>query len=314
MPLDWISDPAVLEEEGIQVLWERFLAASATRTPFQTPLWARLWWRHFGEGRRLQLGIDPEGGLLPLYREPDGLLRFLGGVDVSDYLDAVAPAEALPDLWGRALADLEGPWDLRDVPQASPTREVLAGAGFREEEEDACPVIPLPESFDAYLASLPGRIRKEVRRKLRAALGEVQARLERFDRPDPEAIETFLSLHRASSPEKRAFMTEQMAAFFRELMELGGAAGWVRLYLLRFFDRPVAACLAFCWDGVLMGYNSGFDPEVLPQYAPGLVIKLLMIREGIEEGLRAFDLLRGKEAYKYTLGARDTFVYRLWRT
>src|SRR6185503_10403324 len=77
--------------------WQALHAASALRSPFLSWTWQSEWARAFAAGDRLQIRrvTDDDGrllGLLPLYEAEPGVLRLLGGVDVSDYLDLLAEA------------------------------------------------------------------------------------------------------------------------------------------------------------------------------------------------------------------------------
>ena len=115
----------------------------------------------------------------------DGELHFNGCVDETDYLDLICKADScrssldLP-CW-IALCNLEEvEWhalDLCNVPDASPTREILPqlaerwGFSFATEVQEVCPVINLPADFEDYLAELDKKQRHEIRRKMRRAKG-----------------------------------------------------------------------------------------------------------------------------------------------
>ena len=59
-----------------------------------------------------------------------------------------------------------------------------------------------------------------------------------------------------------------------------------------------------------MLYNLGYDPAAKP-WSPGVVATAMAIRRAIEQGCAVYDLLRGREAFKYRLGARDRAIYRM---
>src|SRR5258705_63707 len=87
--------------------------------------------------------------------------------------------------------------------------------------EERCPVLALPSSWEAYLASLSGKHRHELMRKTRRlerdapearvssarAPGEIEAR-----------IGEFLDLHRRSRTGKARFMDEPMERLFRRVL------------------------------------------------------------------------------------------------
>ena len=88
--------------------WNGLLARTAAPVLFLTWQWQEHWWRAFGDGRLLRLlrVSDSSGqlmGLLPLYAESGGTLRIVGGVDVSDYLDLLAPVGGEEEAWAALL-------------------------------------------------------------------------------------------------------------------------------------------------------------------------------------------------------------------
>ena len=99
-----------------------------------------------------------------------------------------------------------------------------------------------------------------------------------------------------------------MARFFHRMVPEMAREGLVRLYELELERKPIASVLCFDQGGRFFLYNSGYDPEYAPLSA-GLVSKALCLRDAIECGRRCVDTLRGAEAYKYDLGAKDRMVY-----
>jgi len=74
---------------------------------------------------------------------------------------------------------------------------------------------------------------------------------------------------------------------------------------------PAAAgTIGFAFGGTFFLYNSAFDRE-MQQLGPGMVLVGEDIRLAIEDGCRAFDLLKGDYAYKYRFGAKAREVRRL---
>jgi CelD/BcsL family acetyltransferase involved in cellulose biosynthesis len=315
--------------------WSALLHRSAVDTIFLTPQWQQVWWRHFGAGRelRLLLARDDAGtllGIAPLYAlEQAGrqVLQFVGGVNISDYLDFVVAQGREAEVYRAFLEYLLSeapPWDLLDLhclPGHSPTRagilqQVCAACcpeDFSVQPEEAAPYIPLPGDWEAYLETLDRKQRHEVRRKLRRAEAEAEVRWSRLEDPAglEEAVNNFIRLHRASHPEKDAFMTPPMEAFFRDMAGATMAAGWLNLYTLWLDDRPAATMWCFDYGNDLLVYNSGFDPAWRPELGSGIVLLGNCIQDAIARGKARFDFLRGGEVYKYRFGAVDSAVYHL---
>ncbi len=316
--------------------WRALLERSVTNVLFLTPEWQALWWRHFGAGRELCVLLlrEEEGrlvGIVPLYAfEEEGrrILQLVGGVEVSDYLDFVMERGYEEAVYRAALEFLrqgKGPaWDLLDLhclPGDSPTRfnrlcqvcEECCPGDVEAQPEDAAPYIPLPASWEEYLAGLDKKQRHEIRRKLRRADREAQVEWYRLQDRErlAEEVETFIQLHRASHPEKETFMSPTMADFFREMAAVTFEAGWLSLYTLRLAGRPAASMWCFDYGADLLVYNSGYDPTWQPQLSSGIVLLSYCIQDAIERGKARFDFLRGDEPYKYRFGAVSGAVYRL---
>ena len=333
MRVEMLHDPVLFAQLADE--WSALLRRSVVDTLFLTPRWQQVWWRHFGAGLclRMLLARDDSGALLgiaPLYAKEEAgqiVLQFVGGVDVSDYLDFIVARGLEEEIYRAFLNYLlreAPPWDLLDLhclPGHSPTGAGLlcqvcaecCPGGVSAEREEAAPYIPLPGDWESYLEGLDKKQRHEIRRKLRRAEAEAEVRWERLQDASGlgGAVNNFLALHRASHPEKDAFMTPAMEAFFREMAAVTWTAGWLNLYTLWLDGRPAAAMWCFDYGGDLLVYNSGYDPAYRPELSAGNVLLSYCIQDAIARGKRRFDFLRGGETYKYRLGAVDSAVYHL---
>jgi CelD/BcsL family acetyltransferase involved in cellulose biosynthesis len=315
--------------ETLEGAWAALHARSVTATPFNSVVYSRLWWRHLGMPGALQVWTAWEDGELlgvaPLYETRDEhggpALRFVGGLDLSDYLDVVAE----PGREAEVVSGLLAAWidasccctlDLHALPHASPTREAffrLAREGrvaLSEQQEEVCPVIPLPASWDAYLEGLPGRQRRELRRKLRKAGQDALVAWYNVERADlEEEIEHFLRLHALSSPEKAHFMNPARRAFFMDLAREFCALGWLDLCFLLVDGVRAAAYFSFLFRDQVLVYNSGFDEQVNEGLSPGWLLLCFHIEWAIAKGHTRYDFLRGDEEYKFRFGAKAEPIY-----
>lgn len=311
-----------------EATWQNLLSQSATNVVFLTHAWQRIWWDHFGAGRDLVLlsvrdGEDRLVGIAPLFQEGNAV-GFGGGADVSDYLDVIARSDDVPAVWSAVLQHLHGgDWttlDFHSLPAASPSVGALpvlaAERGYQAATvgEDVCPILELPESWDAFLALLSKKDRHELRRKLRRLEGAGQFRVYAADRDgDLEALAKdmtdFLRLHRVSREEKAEFMTRDMEDFFRAVAEHFVPLQIQRTFFIELDGVRVASCICFDYCGNRYLYNSGYD-HAYQQLSVGLLLKALCIQDAIECGKPVFDFLRGDEPYKYDLGGRDVPLYR----
>jgi CelD/BcsL family acetyltransferase involved in cellulose biosynthesis len=244
---------------------------------------------------------------------------------VSDYLDIIAPPEFTRQACATLLdflAERQG-WqalDLRSLPAGSPTAGALAelaesrGWSVQVGREDVCPVLVLPDTWDGYLTDrLDKKKRHELRRKMRKAERETNVHWYWGEEQEPEqALQIFFELHRASDPEKDAFMSERMEGFFRDVAQAARQRGWLRLAIMRFDGQAVASYLCFDYNSDRLVYNSGFDLSTYGALSPGIVLLGYVIEDTIQAACRHLDFLQGDERYKYDLGATDTEVKRLF--
>jgi CelD/BcsL family acetyltransferase involved in cellulose biosynthesis len=305
--------------------WDSLLAGARLRSPFQSWIWQREWIRAFAPTRRLEIHtvVDAQDhlvALLPLYEAEPGLLRIVGGADVSDYLDLIARVGGEEEAWLallQARAAAPATWQLHAIPEASPTVTALpalaatCGLAAVVTEEERCPVLTLPRSWEEYLAALPGKHRHELTRKIRRLeREEPDARVSCESRPADiqSRLGDFLDLHRRSRVGKARFMDTRMEAFFRTALIALAERGQARLWLLDLPPGPIAAFVTLEWDDTVGLYNSGFHPE-RAALAPGLVLLSHVVRDAISRGKRRFDFLRGEERYKYEFGPTAEAVF-----
>ena len=317
-----------LEAVG-RAAWERLCASATLRAPFLSWTWQTEWVQAFAADRRLEIRAveDADGslvGVLPLFEAEPGLLRIVGGADVSDYLDLLATAGREEEVWAallQARAAERDVWQLHAVPAGSPSVALLPGLAATcgltatVAVEERCPVLDLPPSWDEYLASLPSKHRHELQRKTRRLRRESpDARVSVARRRDEieSRFGDFFDLHRRSRVGKERFMDARMEKFFRravgELADAGAAALW-------FLDLPSGPAAGFVvteWDDTVGLYNSGFHPD-RAALAPGLVLLVHLIEDAVVRGKKRFDFLRGEERYKYEFGpkAEEVFAVRI---
>jgi CelD/BcsL family acetyltransferase involved in cellulose biosynthesis len=322
-------------KEGLDALrpaWNGLLHRSAFDTIFLTWEWQATWWNLLGRGDLWLLAWqDTDGallGLAPLFLTDDSGRRtfsLVGCREVSDYLDLIITRGHEAAVYDSFLTWLAGPgapaWDVLDLcnlPETSLTYrqlvEMARARGYQAEAtvEDVCPIIPLPSSWDDYLASLDKHQRHEIRRKLRRIEQEATPRWYIVEPShDLQAeMDAFIALHQRSRREKGEFMDEPMQRFFRSMARVMQEAGWLFLSFMEVNGVKAASMLCFDYNDAILVYNSGYDPESYSSLSPGIVLLARCIEYAIQQGRRAFDFLQGNESYKYRFGARDFRVMR----
>jgi CelD/BcsL family acetyltransferase involved in cellulose biosynthesis len=304
--------------------WRELLKTDPNRHVFATPEWNRQWWEEFGAGKALRLlTMRREGdvmAIVPLYSKTESermILRFVGGVDLTDYLGPICSgddrddvAETLVD-W-LASTDLEwDEFDAHNMPVPLGFAEFLAekvdrsDLGLVIDQEDTSAVLSLPPDWEGYLASLDSKDRHELRRK-RRRLGRDHPD-GRFRTTTDDTLETdlkvFVEMHRGAEGMKGHFMRPEIATFFERIARAFMPLGWLRMDFLEIGDSAVASTFGFVLDDVFYLYNSAYEPDAA-RLSPGLMLVSELVKESIEKGLKRFDFLRGPERYKYQLGSQ----------
>jgi len=324
------DDPGLFDACSAE--WGELLRDSDANQIFLTSDWQSLWWEAYHPGRLWTLVLrDASGrwiGAAPWFIERNGygerVVRTVGCVDVTDYLDIIArrgyEAQVF-DALARWLAAHRAEFDvarLCNIPQRSPALAQFPAAvaahglsvGVRLQE--VCPVVQLPATFAEYVAGLDKHNRHELRRKLRRAAGHYEWYVVGEEHDLGAELARFLRLMAASSPEKARFLDDPANRRFFEIMVPRMAArGWLELAFLTIRGEAAAAYLNFDYANHILVYNSGHDPEVGAGYSPGILLLARLIERAIAEGREAFDFLRGDEPYKYDMGGRDTNIYQI---
>ncbi len=313
--------------------WNQLLSPERTTDFFMTLEWQRIWWKHLGRGDLSVVAVRDDSGTLlgvaPWFIETlDGQrsVQTIGCRDVSDYLTLLLRPgrenEAVEKILDFMLSSDAPLWDrlnLCNVPEESLTCTLLPAAAQRRGLsvevvlEDVCPVIPLPESYEAYLEGLDKKQRHELRRKRRRA-EEYGADFYVVgpDRDLDDEIGAFLDLMAMSTTSKAAFLDAPgHRDFFREVGQVLMRAGWLRLIFLTVEGQRAATMWQFAYHRRMLLYNSGLNPHIFSALSPGIVLLTYSIEDAIGHGCRIYDFLQGDEEYKYRMGAISTAVHNV---
>jgi len=324
---------------GFQEAWASLLRNSISNVPFLTYEYLRAWWQTRGGGEwpedsQLALIAAFEGdrlvGIAPFFHAQNlsgvPALMFVGAVEVSDFLDFIVREEDLPAFLSGLLdylreeADLPlcKLLDLYNLLEESPSLNVLKleaerrGWDCQQSRIQPSPYITLPGDFETYLAGIDKKQRHEIRRKLRnldASPVEGGFYIVENASELQAEVDAFLEMM-AQDPSKQAFLTPPMRRHIHNTARAAFENGWLHLALLTLDGQKAAASMNFLYDNRLWLYNSGWE-WAYREFSPGWVHLAHQIQWGIEHGIRAFDLMRGDEDYKYKFGGVDRYVNRV---
>lgn len=294
---------------------------------FMEPAWMQVWWNHFGAGMTpCILAVRHKKnliGIAPLMA--DGTTAcLLGHPDLCDYMDFIVAPRRGPEFFTVIIEYLQNQGlvllNLKPVLNESNVVkdliEIASDLGCRVvcKPDEITYAMALPSSWEAFLKQLSGKQRHEIRRKLRRldAAGQVEYRIiEDIDAVHAE-IDIFMALFRSNRPDKAAFMTSPMEAYFRSLAKSMATHHMLRLAFLELDGQPAASVLCFDNGSTVYLYNSGYDLS-FSSLSVGLLSKVMSIKDSIERGRRKYDFLKGDEKYKRYLGGRPLplFSYRI---
>ena len=291
---------------------------------FVLPAWLKVWWSVFSNESTPYISAvrdkDRLIGIAPLLVKGEEA-RFMGDPDVCDYQDfIVAPGrgrEFFENLLDHLRQQGIGRLDLNMVRADSRVlTELVAVAKSLKcevscEPEDVTLELDLPSSWDKFLGKLTGKQRHEVRRKLRRLneAGDINYRLVEDFAQVMDEMETFLTLFGLSRSDKAAFMTSQMAKYFRSLAETMAKANLLKMYFLDLDGTPAAAVMCFDYNSTIYLYNNGYDGQ-FSSLSVGLLSKVLTIKDSISKGRKKYDFLKGTEEYKHRLGGKPVPLHR----
>lgn len=317
----------------LQPEWNELLHRSTSDLIFLTWEWQSTWWSAYQGGQLWVITCRDEVGTLVgiaswfiQYANNERVVRTIGCVDVTDYVDVIADpehVEAVHATLAQFLTENRDAYDrinLCNIQEASPTLALLPdnlqanGFSVETELQEVCPVIDLPDSWEAYLERLDKKQRHEIRRKIRRAESEASLEWHVVDETCEihEEVGKFLKLMRASHPEKAKFLDDaKNTAFFTSIVPLIYQCGWLKMSFLVVNGTPSAAYCDFDYNDRILVYNSGLLPQENAHLSTGIVLLSYNIRDAIERQRDVFDFLRGNETYKYRMGAVDTKVFKL---
>jgi CelD/BcsL family acetyltransferase involved in cellulose biosynthesis len=307
---------------AMQADWNDAVTRAAIPHPFLTHEWVRTWWDAFGAGATLHILVVRREGRItavaPLMRDtttmygiPARRIRFIQNDHTprTDFIVASDAAESYAAIWESLRND--GGWDLLQLNQIENTSPTIAQIRGRA-TADGCrigmwksgdsPFLAFGESWDGYFASLPAKFRSNLRNRLSRLVKLGEPALEIItDRDAILAAQDDAWRLEASGWKKESgtAITSDPAVhrFYASLIERGTAAGWLHLLFLRVGDKRIATSYGATFDGRLMLFKTGYDPE----YATCSPFKLLTyfaLQDAYAKGLVELDFLGDAEPWK----------------
>ena len=324
-----LSDPTDIET--LTAEWEELDSTTAPRTPFSSPAWNRLWWRHF---RKNSLWVKDELLVLAvrsadtrlvavapffLRRFPsfgpiraqfiqffgaDSSITELRGI-VSAPLDAISVSRALSDY----LRDEFETWDFLLWHGGKHTLSLNAAHASRMSAPKYLPnyFITLPASWLEMQSRLTGKFKRNMRKRYETLKNDgftYTFRCAEGGGAISTALETFFSLHRMRAlmhgmefkhPDR--FADRKNRSFITEYVAEMAKRGRCRIFEVDISGATVASQLAFELDSHLWLYSSGYDPK-WRKYGIMTMLTAEILKWAVNEKLRVVNLSCGQDLGK----------------
>lgn len=335
--IERLSGPDALD--AITPEWEVLDTELSPRTPFTSPLWARLWWQHLRQAKPTirheffaHTVRDDNGTLLAIaplmitHRPGTGplqlrLLQFFGGADgsISEHRcivcrerDEARVALALIT----HLYERKEQWDL--FVWTGIRQDAFAYNLLHEKlhvyKKTPYYLVPLPRSWDEFRSGLSPNMKEAIRKCYRhlareghtfvfravTELAEIPNSLNRlFDLHADRAKLKYAPLHRD------LFAKTSRRAFIAELAHRMAAQNRLCIFELEVAGKVVASRMAFLLGDELYLYYSGYD---LAWRKHSIMTTLMCecFRWAIENRIAVVNLSKGKDLSKLRWRGRET--------
>ncbi len=302
------------------------LIAPYARSIFQNPHWLGSWLKTMPDPqieKAWWVDVREAGGepvlALPLIFRREGGLGILSSPDlgVTDYNPPllgraeVVAAHDREDLWS-ALRGALPPADLlrlkRMPAEVGEVPNPLARHSLAVCARTSGWVVNLPESWDAYVASLTPKMREKLGKCRRRFLRQPGARFVVTEDVDQALawLDRFDDLQRQRIEEKGApyiLDREPYASFYRTLARSGLPEKRIAMAALMAGDEIVAVNFAVREGSTAVYLRVANQFGSWAPMAPGLLVTEHLMRHLHDDGVRTFDFAMGDYAYKRRFGA-----------
>lgn len=309
-------------------------ARNAAATSFQNEGWLRAWYATIGRtvGEPLLVSVldrrsSERAAMFPLILRTDGRLRLVEFADngVSDsnapILGPAAPQDAADAqaMWEPMQAAFSGADAVRFTKMPSEIEgrvNPLALLSAARRSSLSGNLVAIEGSWDDYLATLKGALRKQLRKSWRLFAAHEGAVFRRIDDPG-EALRVLATLERQQGARLRAqgepYRLDEPAfsAFYRAVTAEGVADGSVILTALMQGDAVVAALLGLTRGDRYVMVRISADAMRWANCSPGRLVIVNTMQSLHAEGFRLFDFSIGDYPYKRRLGARGEALFDL---
>lgn len=302
--------------------WKNLLTQTRQASFFQSLDWLDIFWKHYGDGRRLRVLIVYNGeepiGILPLVVQTEhtkaGSIRVLT-YPLNGWGSFFGPIGPFPTLTLRAamrhIRNTPRDWDLFDVRWVNQnqtdhgrTEGGMRAAGFAPAGQPwaQSAIVETGDSWQTYWGNRSPKFREKLRRGYRqlekmgrvkyvryrpggSAMGDGDPRFDLFD----AAVSVAKASWQSDSNNGTTLCDDEIRDFLRDVHQAAARAGCLDLNLLYVDDRPVAFTYNYHYHGRVEGLRMGFDPAYAAG-SPGAVLLKMSFEDGFRLGDHTFDM------------------------
>ena len=317
-----------------EVITELLFSSSNVRPSF-TVTWLTSWWKAFGDGHALRIGLFWEGnrlvGYAPLMLTECRLLNihyrklhFVGDVslDLSDYADLFSHCDD-PTIKSQIISIILNEWEwdhlsLVNISESSNTMECFRnfqkpGRYLSIRPKVRCPYIDLRErGYDQYFQTLSIHHRRELRRRQKKVSAIAPLSMEiNAELPPVDLFEKFKSLHTQRARVKgwtSMYDHPRFRDFFCYLLENRQQDLNVVYSTLHSGGVLLAYQLGFVSGRIYQSWNTGYRPEYA-SFSPVKLLTRFTIEQCFRKGYDEFDYSRSDSKHKllWTQTCRQNF-------
>ncbi len=301
-----------------QYKWKSITHQNDLSLPFYQYEWHTAWFHTIGKSWRPYILEINNTHIASFARNNDTII--FTGQDVTDFTDVFGDVEKENHVWKELLLYLikDGVKKIfiQNLPSTSHTfafwkqlsKDNLHKRRMHIEivEQDTVPSIPLPKTFNAYMRQLDPHERQNMSTHMR----RIDKTFSSISFMQTDASEKNMSIIlklMKLNPLKRNFLTPSVEKFFYNI-SLAFPKD-MRFSLLFIDNTPAAAGIHFQDKQTFFNYNGGFNKEQFS--GAGMYLRLKNIETAIIEKKTQVNCLRGRESYKYQLGAKDFPIYSI---
>lgn len=312
-----------------RLVWKALFSETRNATFFQTYEWFEIFWKHYGEGRKMRVLI------VSWNRKPIGILPFIifseetkVGVTrvlswpLSEWGTFYSPIGPDPTITLRAgmqhIRETPRDWnllDIRSTDEATDHRRTqlsMESAGFHPYRQlwGQAALIDFEGNWDTYWASRTKKWRRNFRKNKEQLEKHGELKHVRYrpdgatmgdDDPAWELFEDCLKVARngwqGESTTGNTICHEDVEPFLRETHAAAARLGMLDLNVLYLDGEPIAFVYNYFCHGLLLGLRTGYDADY-KKFGPGTVLFGMIIEESFHRGDQTYDLGVGLLDYK----------------